>query len=406
MTQALVRLAFALMLATLLAAAGTGGAEGSEDLALDPAAVSQGATGLDPVPADLGSELPAAEAAEPTTLDELGALLGAAASAVADAALAAVDAIAAAAGAVGSALLAGLQATWAGILWTGSALWTGITATGRGIAWLGIHAWDGTVWAATGLATGLWGVTKAVGSAIAWTGATLWSGASWLAVSLATGIGVGLKATWNLLVDLGLATANAWPQEPKHQAIVASSAAGAAAAGGAAWYTKAWRYLSAAPFLAPLYARISREDLLDHPMREAIYQAIQEQPGIHVSELGRELDASWGTLLHHVDKLERAQLIVSEEASGKRCFFLPGQVSAEHKEILPALENETARTIATFFGEHPGATQSEACDALGLSAALVSWHIKRLEKAGVLQRTREGRTKRVSLTEIAVPALA
>ncbi len=400
---------FALSLAALLALAGVSGAEtpGTEDVRLEDPAGQADEIELDAV----SDEVEGATGQEDASaLEEISELLGSAASAVADAVIASAGAIADVSVAIGHGLWTGITAVgdglvWTvtaiadGLAWTGQMLWTGLATTGDAIAWLGVQIGHGTV----AIGKGLWSGTTAIGSGLAWTGQMLWTGL------VATGdlLVAGSLGAWGLLTQLGAALIGAWPEDPRHQAAAASAAGGTAAAmGAAAWYTKAWRYARYLPFLAPLYTRLSREDLLDHPMRQEIHALIQEKPGIHMSELGRELEASWGTLLHHLDKLEKARLILSEDTSGKRCFFLPGQVSREHKDILPALENETARAIAEHFADNPGATQKDAADALDLSAALVSWHVKRLEKAGVLTRTREGRTKKVGVTQAAMTAMA
>ncbi len=394
--------AFALSLAALLLLAGASGAEtpGTEDLRIEDPATQTEDLELDAV----ADEVEGTTTEDDTSaLEEIGELLGSAASAVVDAVAATAGAIADVSVAIGQGLWTAITLVGDGLVWTvtgiadvlawtGQMLWTGVVATGDAIAWLGIQLGHGTV----AIGKGLW-------SGIAWTGQMLWTGL----VGTGDLLVAATLGTWGLLTQVGGALIAAWPEDPKHQAVAAGAAGSTvAAAGAAAWYTKAWRYARYLPFLAPLYTRLSREDLLDHPMRQEIHGLIQDNPGIHMSELGRELDASWGTLLHHLDKLEKARLVVSEDTSGKRCFFLPGQVSQEHKDILPALENETARAIAEHFADNPGATQKDAAEALDLSAALVSWHVKRLEKAGVLTRTREGRTKKVGVTQAAMTAMA
>lgn len=311
--------------------------------------------------------------ADASALERVGALLSAAGAALAEAAGAVLSAIGDGLAAAGRGLLAAVEAIGSALAWTGTTLWAGISAgaaglwsglrwTGEGLAWLAIHTGQGLAWLARATGEGL--------------------------LALALGLVEGVSA----LVAL-------WPEDPRDQAAAAAGVATAtAAAGGAAWYTKPWRVLRYLPFLAPLYARIGREELLDHPARQEIHAAIQDSPGIHVSELSRSLGLPWGTLLHHVDKLERAGLVVSSAESGKRCFFLPGQVLREHRSILPALENGKARALAEYFAANPGASQKDAGQALGLSAALVSWHVKRLEEAGVLVRTRVGRRHEVGLT--------
>jgi DNA-binding transcriptional ArsR family regulator len=311
------------------------------------------------------------------SLAAIGDALGAAASATGQALASAGSAIASATAATGAALASAAQ-------WTGAQIAAAAGAIASGTAWLAIETTQGLVAAVT-----------AIGSGLAWAGTRLGQGTAWLGGALA-----------QLAADVGSGLAASWPESSRGQAIAASTAGAGAAAGGAAWYTRAWRYLKYAPGLAPLYTRISRDELLDHPARQQIYERIEADPGVHLSELSRELDVSWGTLLHHLRKLEKAELVTSDKANGKRCFFLPGQVSESRQEILPALENEKARRIAEFYVENPSASQTEAADELGYSAALVSYHLQKLEDAGVVTREREGRRQRVGVTQEARAVVA
>ena len=331
----------------------------------------------------VGDEAEAAEE-DASALDEVAGSLAAVGDAIADAAAASGEALAS----VGSAIATGTAAVGSAI--ATAAVWTGTKAAAFGQA-IG----EGTAWLAVETGHLVVGTVTAIGSGLAWAGLRLGEGAAWLGANLAS-----------LIADVGSGIAAGWPESRQGQAIAASTAGGTAAAGGAAWYTRAWRYLKYAPGLAPLYTRISRDELLDHPAREAIYEMIEEDPGVHLSELSRELDVSWGTLLHHLRKLEKAELVTSEKTNGKRCFFLPGQVTDSQQEILPALENDKARAIAEFYAANPGASQSEAADELGYSAALVSWHLQKLEEAGVVTREREGRCQRVGVTQEAKAVVA
>lgn len=283
---------------------------------------------------------------------------------------------------------------------------------------------SGVAAGASALATALVATLEGIGGAAAWTGGLLASCASLLITGIAAALkhaGHGLASSgaalasliagataWlaHLSLDLALWTGSAWPDQPTHQALLATSASGTAAAAGAAWYTRAWRYAKYLPGLLPLYSRIQPDDLLDHPKRQRIYELVQSTPGVHLSQMARELDVPWGTLVHHLRKLEKGDLITSEEKSGKRCFFLPGQVTGAQRDILPALENETARRIAEFYAENPGASQNEAADALDHSPALISWHLNKLEDAGVVTRERVGRRQRVGVTQEAQAVVA
>ncbi len=305
--------------------------------------------------------------------DEVTETVATTADGAQDAISAAGDVVAAIANTLAQGALAvtdALQATAHGLAsaaaWTASATGAILAATGTGLAWAARGLGEGIVWTATALG-------GALATAGAWTASALLDAARW--------------------------TGAAWPTTATGQALVAGTASGSAAAAGTAWYTRAWRYLKYVPGLAPLYSRIQPEELLEHPKRDKLYTLIKENPGIHLSQMSREMDVSWGTLVHHLRKLEKGDLITSEDKRGKRCFFVPGQITGAKKDILPALENEKARRIAEYYADNPGASQSDAADALDYSAALVSWHLKNLEDAGVVTREREGRRQRVGVTQ-------
>jgi len=332
---------------------------------------------------------------EPSAGDEVVAALATVGETLAQAAQATGQALATAGAAIGDAAVATGAAVGSAAAWTGRAIADGAIATADGVAFVAVNVGHGLAAAADGLgtaiawtATGLADVSVAVGSGIA-------AGATWLGV-----------ATAEIAVDVGAWMGQSWPDSRQGQAIAAGSTASVAAASGAAWYTRVWKHAKYVPALAPMYTRLTRDELLDHEIRQRLYEQIEADPGIHLSELAREADVSWGTLLHHLRKLEEADLVYSEKENGKRCFFLPGQVSDEQRQILPALENDKARTIAEFYIENPSASQSEAADELGYSAALVSYHLQKLEDAGVVTRERQGRQQRVGVTQEARAVVA
>lgn len=342
------------------------------------------------------------DAEEPSLADDVGDAFAAVGATIADAAQAAAAALGTAALAIGDGLVAGASAVGTGLAWLGARLVDGALLVGDGAAWLGHGVWAGI----TAVAAGTQWVLIKTGQGLANGAIAIADGVAWVAVTVGQGLTTVATMLGSLVWEGALGFGRAWSNDPAQHGVVAASASGSAAAAGTAWYTRAWKYLKFAPGLAPLYTRISRDELLEHPTRAQIHEAIQETPGIHLSQLSRSLELSWGTLLHHLRKLEDANLVTSEETQGKRCFFLPGQVSSEERSILPALENEKARKIAEFYAANPGASQSEAAEALGYSPALISWHLNKLEEAGVVERERVGRRHQVGITQEALAVVS
>ncbi len=141
-----------------------------------------------------------------------------------------------------------------------------------------------------------------------------------------------------------------------------------------------------------LYSRLSKSELLDNKHRDKVYKLVQERPGIALTEIGATLGLGWGTTIYHLDRLERAGFVATERSGMRRCCFPVGLVPRENRASLGALQADTTRTLAEYLAGNPGATQSQVCEALGMSASAASKQVTKLETAGLLRREREWKT--------------
>jgi len=144
--------------------------------------------------------------------------------------------------------------------------------------------------------------------------------------------------------------------------------------------------------LAPLASRLSRSEILENDIRKQIYEAIQAEPGINLRGLADEVDVAWGTLLHHLKKLEDAHLVKSERYGKYRRFFKNGSAySEEEQDRLAALSTPSTARVAEYILENPGAHQSEIGDEIGVTASTILFHVKRLKEVDLIEEEREGR---------------
>ncbi|MDX1612496.1 MAG: winged helix-turn-helix transcriptional regulator [Candidatus Thermoplasmatota archaeon] len=144
--------------------------------------------------------------------------------------------------------------------------------------------------------------------------------------------------------------------------------------------------------LGPLAARLQPSELLEDETRRALYETIKRDPGINLRALSDELDLAWGTLLHHLHKLENAHMVVSKRYGKYRRYFLNGSTySQEEKARLAALSTPSTARVAEYILDHPGSTQSEIGDALDVTASTVLWHARRLKDVDLLETKRDGR---------------
>ncbi len=286
----------------------------------------------------------------------VGRAFAAAARAVGDAALAAVDSVAA----IGLVASLGLS--------------QGLLATAKAAS---------LAFATLGAATG---------SALVGAGSTLASAVSWAAAAVAA----AFQAAWSLV---SLLRPRAVP-EPAFSAVAASGAAASSAAGAYGLWSLLRKYGLVG--LGPLagFSRIADDELLKHPLRTQVFQAIQGRPGIHASELARTVGVGWGTITHHLDKLEKAGLVTTRKVNNQKCFFEQGgAVSRQDMAVASAVRAGTASEIAAFVTEHPMTSQKSMAEALGVSPALASFHVKKLVHLGVLDKMRRGKETLLTTSE-------
>lgn len=145
------------------------------------------------------------------------------------------------------------------------------------------------------------------------------------------------------------------------------------------------RYLLALPFVG-LYTRLAKTEVLDHKTRERIHQLIVEEPGIHYSAIKDAMKLNAGALVHHLRTLERHQLVASRREGVLRRYYPTGaRLPAAPAVPLTPMQQR----ILDMLDREPRSQKALAAE-LGLSQQGISYHVKTLERKGVLVVDREG----------------
>lgn len=139
-----------------------------------------------------------------------------------------------------------------------------------------------------------------------------------------------------------------------------------------------------------LYTRLARPDVLGHPERERLYRIVETQPGVHFHALQRELQWNTGTLTYHLRVLEKHGFIVDRRDGSFRRFYIQG--AAPKKELFnpDAPQGLRADVIEAIRSRH-GISQSDLALALGANKQTVNYHVKALERTGVIRVEKRGR---------------
>lgn len=142
----------------------------------------------------------------------------------------------------------------------------------------------------------------------------------------------------------------------------------------------------------PLFTRIAKSELLEHRLRNEIFELIKSNPGINVSEISRRLDVAWGTTTHHLQKLRAERYVSIRLVANQKCYFPNGGTyTAQEMDVLSATKHPTARRIAEYVVQSGSCTHGQIVRELGVVPALVSFHVQKLVTAGLVERRRDGR---------------
>lgn len=140
--------------------------------------------------------------------------------------------------------------------------------------------------------------------------------------------------------------------------------------------------------------------------RRTIYEAIVNEPGLHLRGLSRRLKMKVSLVEYHIRELLSNGLIIETREDGYRRFY-PGEnpsmgsrgFSSRHRTILHFLRQEVPMRIILVMLESGGSTHKEILKEVKVSPSTLSYHIERLMRAGIVTRYRDEWGKGLRLIE-------
>ena len=157
---------------------------------------------------------------------------------------------------------------------------------------------------------------------------------------------------------------------------------------------KTWAFRLVALPIVGLYARVGRAEVFENAVRERIFLAIKERPGLSASDLAKLAGVSWGTTIYHLEVLEQNRMVTSLRKGRHRRYVENGAQLVASKEVVAILQNPVTANVAKLVQLAPGMTQKDLAGALHMSPQALHWHLRRLAGAGVVRKQREGRVVR------------
>ena len=142
-------------------------------------------------------------------------------------------------------------------------------------------------------------------------------------------------------------------------------------------------------------------------IRQKILQYIENNPGVHLRQISRDLGLAMGNAQYHLHLMETEGKIKTRRDTLYRHYY-PLAILNELDEVIAALlRQETSRNILIHLVENEqGLTQTELTRLTNLSAPTISWHMSRLITSGLVTGNKEGRMIRYLLKKNTVNDIA
>lgn len=126
--------------------------------------------------------------------------------------------------------------------------------------------------------------------------------------------------------------------------------------------------------------------MTDTDTRERIAAHVEHNPGVHFSELVRDLDLAPGQVQYHLRRLN-----VSGTDLFGRTHYFPPDYDAFDRRVVAAARRETARDILVALLERGPTAPATVADDLDIARSTLEWHLDRLVGVDLVRKVRDER---------------
>ena len=119
----------------------------------------------------------------------------------------------------------------------------------------------------------------------------------------------------------------------------------------------------------PPRKRVKKEEVLNHEVRELVYDYVQSHPGEHFRAILTKLGLTNGTLIHHLQTLERQNFIKSERDGPFKRFYPTGRNLTEDVLEINGIQMKILDTVK----DNPGITQKDLSRLLDTSPPTINY---------------------------------
>ena len=136
------------------------------------------------------------------------------------------------------------------------------------------------------------------------------------------------------------------------------------------------------------------EPLLDLDMRRRLYAVVREYPGIHVREAARQIGTSQALVEYHLALLRDNGLVtVEKDDRYARLYAKDAAAAPDRKDraAVAVLRERLPLQVTLRLLDQGAAKHKDLAEALGMGKSKLSFHLRKLEAAGIVTKDAEGR---------------
>jgi predicted transcriptional regulator len=130
---------------------------------------------------------------------------------------------------------------------------------------------------------------------------------------------------------------------------------------------------------------MKKNELLELEKRRKIYNYILKCPGLHISNLSEKLGLPRSTLVYHIRYLEKHGFLEEKKYKNYTRYYAPERIDRCYKEILNLFGQEATRKVIIYLAQNKFSSVEEISKNLHKHPKTVSYHLKKLRNAGILE---------------------
>lgn len=132
---------------------------------------------------------------------------------------------------------------------------------------------------------------------------------------------------------------------------------------------------------------------MNNPNRHRLLDIISAKDYVSTTELLSSSGLAWGTLLYHLEILQRAGLVGSSLAGKKRVYFRRRGPAPNALALEATVSPNLGRIVDALLAK-AGRCQQEFQEATGLSQRMCSYYLQKLQERGLIVRQADGNRAR------------